>query len=283
MGAKKNSFQTTSKYTMKHIGVKFAGHVELEIELYQTSVTDQYYQLVQQNYQQHPPTFYDSARYNVEYLQQLVPQARELLGWDWIVDDFDIATTTRLHKDIELLIGQGFENIPAEWDSLINEMHFCLHAIETKRRTGALRDATMTVEWLNDSSIAMPDDFVFQPGVCYGDIKLQNPYVGHPPSMIFAQQDITNIFQTCRFHDRVKPGIVFCIAKTQAPKSFSSSWLNMYERWWRNKAPEFVEHHGWDHILRYTGWPVIGKVTNLAVLDQVCESSELSLESVNFY
>ena len=267
---------------MKQIGVKFAGYPELEIELNDPVVSDQYYNLIQQNYQQQFPTFYDSARYTIEYLQSLVPQARELLKWDWIVD-FSIKNTTRLHKDIEQLIGQGFENIPTEWDELVNELHFCLHAIETKRQTGAVRDATMTVEWLNDSGFAMPEDFEFQPGVSYGDIKLQNPYVGHPPSMIFSQQDTANVFQTCRFHDWVKPGIVFCIKKTQSPKSFSRDWISMYEKWWRQQAPEFVEHHGWSQILRYTGWPVVGHVTNLDVLDQVRTGPVLILDSIQFY
>ena len=268
---------------MKQIGVKFADYPELEIELFNNSLSDQYYQLVQQNYQQQFPTFYDSAKYNVEYLQSLVPQARELFGWNWITNDFSIENTTRLHKDIEQLIGQGFENIPEQWDNIINEMHFCLHAIETKRQTGAVRDATMTVEWLNDSVFAMPTDFEFQSGVSYGDIKLQNPHVGHPPSMIFSQRDTSDVFQTCRFHDLVKPGIVFCIANTRSAKSFSSNWLQMYKKWWDLNAPEFVEHHSWDQILRYTGWPVIGKVTNLSVLDQVRHSSQLALENLKFY
>jgi hypothetical protein len=268
---------------MKQIGVKFAGYPELEIELTDTPVTEQYCELIQQNYQQQFPTFYDSAKYTVEYLKSLAPLARQLFGWDWITDDFSMATTTRLHKDIEQLIGQGFENIPAAWDEIINEMHFCLHAIETKRQTGAVRDATMTVEWLNDSGFAMPENFEFRPGVSYGDIKLQNPYVGHPPSMVFSQQDTANIFQTCRFHDRVKPGIVFCIKKTKSPASFSNSWLSMYEKWWRQQVPEFVEHHGWSQILRYTGWPVVGRVTNLDVLDQVAVSPVLTLHELKFY
>jgi len=272
---------------MKQIGVKFAEHAELEIELNNLAVADRYHKLIQQNYQRQFPMFYDSAKYNVEYLQSLVPQARELFGWDWIVDDPFVNNTTRLHKDIEQLIGQGFENIPAEWDELVNEMHFCLHAIETKQQTGAVRDATMTVEWLNDSGFALPEDFVFQPTTSYGDIKLQNPYVGHPPMMIFNQKDKENIFQTCRFHDLVKPGIAFYIAKTLSKdpldKEFSTAWLETYKKWWHSNAPEFVEHHGWDKILRYTGWPVVGQVKNLAVLDQVRIAPILTLESINFY
>ena len=272
---------------MKQIGVKFTNYAELEIEFNNPVVSDQYYNLIQQNYQQQFPTFYDSARYTIEYLQSLVPQARELFKWDWIVDDFSIKNTTRLHKDIEQLIGQGFENIPTEWDELVNELHFCLHAIESKQHTGAVRDATMTVEWLNDSGFAMPEDFVFQTDTSYGDIRLQNPYVGHPPMMIFNQRDTLNIFQTCRFHDLVKPGIAFNIAKTltkDSSKKESCAWLiQTYKKWWYSNAPEFVELHGWDKILRYTGWPVVGQVKNLSVLDQVRIAPRLTIESINFY
>ena len=48
-----------------------------------------------------------------------------------------------------------------------------------------------------------------------------------------------------------------------------------------NEAPEFVEEHGINTILHYTGFPIIGKVENIDILEEIKMTNEiLELEDI---
>jgi hypothetical protein len=254
---------------MTDILVKYRGFEALEIELDKSSLSDTYKELVRKN-SQHPAISRDPCRYTVDYLKVLADQAKTLLGWDWISDTYDLATTTRLHKDIETYLAQGFENIPEEHDHLCHELHYALHAIQG----GNTRGQWIQVEWFNDDQLAMPEDFKFTQSLKFGDVKLQNPYVGHDPAFLFMQQDFDNIVQTCRFHDIVRPGINIMI------KPYKFELTNNYLDTLKIQAPVWFSCHGSDKIIRYTGWPCIGTVLNLQVLEQIAESAIFELEKV---
>jgi hypothetical protein len=114
----------------------------------------------------------------------------------------------------------------------------------------------------------------------FGDIKVQNPYVGHIPTLAYYQNDCSNIMQTCRFHDFVKPGIYI---ETREDKYYNNFSISEYINWWTTNAPEFVSTHGLEKLLHYTGQPVIGRVENLDDLHRVVNSDLiLELEKVEF-
>lgn len=254
---------------MADILVKYRGFPGLEIKLDGSSLGNNYKNLIRENIST-PAISRDPQKYTVEYLKHLALQAKTVLGWDWIADLYDLATTTRLHKDIETYLTQGFENIPEEHDHLCHELHYAIHAVQA----GSTRGQWLQVEWFNDASISMPDDFEFTCQLNFGDIKLQNAYVGHDPAFMFMQEDFSNIPQTCRFHDIVKPGINIMIDQ------YNFKVTDTYLTTLQQHAPDWVKQHGVDKILRYTGWPKIGTVLNLDVLQDIVDSPVFELEKV---
>jgi hypothetical protein len=260
---------------MHDIKVKFQNQPEIFIRLRNSAIADKYKQLVADCLLKEQPIFRDPNRYTHAYLQELAIQAKELLGWDWLSDTYTIEQTVRMHKDLEEFLAQGFSNIPSEYDNLVHELHFCLHKIEGGE---GKRGQWLQVEWFNDEGFdIMPGEVDFRLGLGFGDIRLQNPYVGHSPMMMFLQNDYSNFRQTCRFHDLARPGFNIVIEPWTAPGTLN---LHNYMQWFKKNAPDFVKEHGMEKILEFTGHPIIGNVVNLDVLAEVCKQPLLELESV---
>lgn len=250
--------------------VKYKNFPALEIELDDNSLKHNYKKLLKKNSRQ-PPISRDPCKYTLEYFSILAQQAKDVLKWDWIQDHYSLIQLVNLHKDIEEYLANGFQTIPKEHDELLHELHYALHAIAAKNSRGKW----IQVEWFNDDGFAMPDDLNFSTQLKFGDVKLQNPYVGHDPIFVYRQRDLSNIAQTCKFHDLVRPGINIMIKIDQ----FNST--NRYRDWYAANAPDWVEQHGWDKIMRYTGWPCVGRVKNLDVLKQLAISPLFEIESVH--
>jgi hypothetical protein len=245
-----------------------------------TELGRRYYQLVKQNYDQQAPIFRDRPRYTVDYMLELAQKAKDQIGWNWQFDHYDIETTALLHKDIETILSNGFDQIPAELDYLLHELHYCLHIIQPKTQgpeSGNLRDAWLQIEWYNDSTFDLDTTDIFQHNMMFGDIKLQNPYVGHGPLQIYLEKDFSNISQTCRFHDVVKPGINIAIIDFPYQVEVDKI-LDRFEK----HDPEFVLTHGRKKIASYIGYPVIGRVKNIKDLKLVAEAPLLELDRIEF-
>jgi hypothetical protein len=238
-----------------------------------------YFDLLKNQYEQDSsPMFRDPQRYTLEYFQNLANQAQQVLGWNWQRDHYDLATTTLLHKDIEKYLAAGFENIPQEHDHLLHELHFCLHAIES----GSRRDHWLQIEWFNNTGFSITEDEY--PGKLFlefGDIRLQNPYVGHHPLYVYKQQDSTNINQTCRFHDFIKPGINIVIQQDTYTNPKMFDW-NRYIKWFEDCASEFIDEHGINRLCKFTGHPVVGSVINLDDLHTLIKQPIISFEHIAY-
>ena len=258
---------------MSVIKLTFKGYPSLELAINNSSVGTAYYELVKLNYQHALPIFRDRVNYTVDRMLELAQQAKQSLGWDWVKDTYDVSTATQLHKNIETTLANGFEDVAEEHDELLHEIHYCLHAIQGNQ-TG--RCGWLQIEWYNDQGFDLDQTFTFASTMKFGDIKLQNPWVGHPPLTIFQEQDNTNILQTCKFHNFVKPGINIVL------EDFSSSDSTQVLDYFNKHAPEFVALHGAKKILHYLGYPVIGAVTNLSVLEQIVAAPALAFESLEF-
>jgi hypothetical protein len=122
----------------------------------------------------------------------------------------------------------------------------------------------------------LPDDFNFKSKLEFGDVKLQNPYVGHNPLFVYQQNDYTSISQTCKFHDLVRPGINLVIKKYEI-ENFS---MDECLQWFSTHGPEFVNRHGIEKIKHYVGLPVIGRVLNLDILEQIANAPKLTFEYI---
>lgn len=267
---------------MMFIIVQFKDHPELEIEIQDSDTGQQYYQLVKNNYQKEKPIYRDTLKFTPEYLKKLSLQARDAFGWNWDdVDDFASGIAPQLHKDLEILLANGFQNVPEEHDDLIHDLHYGLHLVQHGQHTGAGpsgRTSWLQIEWYNDQGFDLPSDFVFKDHLEVGDVRLQNPFVGHGPWQMWVEQDFINITQTCKFHDFVKPGITI---SHQPIKRFTQ--FDDLVKKFQQHDPEFVMTHGIDKIRRYTGHPVIGRVKNIDDLLSIAASPEfLELESLGF-
>jgi hypothetical protein len=264
-------------YSLSDIVIKFKNQPELNIVLDDNSTVDAWVELFKKNYQQEFPIFRDQKKYTLAYLNQLALQAKNELNWNCETDIKSIEDTIRLHKNLETMLANGFNSIPAEYDNLIHELHFCLHKAEyIDIRSQTNNRQWLQIEWFNDDGVPLDLTFEHIRKLKFGDIRLQNPYVGHIPLQVYDQNDYENIFQTCKFHDFVRPGLYI---HTGSPM-FDIN-LDEYIAWWQTNASEFVIQHGMNKILHYTGHPVIGRVTNLNDLEIVVNSNDiLELEYV---
>ena len=164
--------------------------------------------------------------------------------------------------------------MPAEHDNLLHELHYGLHILEhgTRKRVGWLQ-----IEWYNDEGFELDYSFEFSSSANFGDLKFQNPFVGHGPLQMYDEQDFINISQTCKFHTFVKPGIN--IATGDFPE------ITAYDdiiKLFKEHDPAFVELHGEEKIRHYTGYPKIGRVINVDDLSLCLQEPILVFESMSF-
>lgn len=258
------------------IRVKFHGHADLIIQVDDTETGQLYYELTRQQVQQQQPFYADTSLYTPEYMITLAQQARDAFGWDWFSSTYDTSVTARLHKDLEHSIGQlGFESVPEQYDQLLYDLHHCLHAIQ-HGKTQPGRDEHFQLEWFTDCSGPLPASFEFSETSSFGDLILINPYVGHNPLQVYRENDWTSIETTCRFHDRVKPGIVI----TQGFNCAKDVIVDAFKQ----HVPEFVAVHGEQKIRYYSGVARIGQVINRETFRALLQSpGVLQLDQVELY
>jgi hypothetical protein len=94
---------------------------------------------------------------------------------------------------------------------------------------------------------------------------------------MYNERDFINISQTCKFHTFVKPGINISIS--DFPEiTFTDKIIRLFKQ----HDPAFVEQHGEEKIRHYTGYPLIGHITNLDSLEQCLSADILVLDSLSF-
>lgn len=249
----------------------------LTAELEDSVTGKNYYNLLYKNYNSQMPILRDPAKYTVEYMSSLVKQANHKLGWNWDYKAGDHEVAARLHKDIEVLLEKGFDSIPADCDELVHEIHQCLHLLNEGRNHSVLRQDWLQIEWYNDNTIPIDDSFKFQDSTTFGDIKLQYPFVGASPLQLYIEKDYQKISQTCKFHSVIRPGINIVINNF---KKFTEHQKLLDDI--KKNDDTFYHLHGPEKILRYTGYPVIGKVTNLDDLMYIVKQPILEFEKIEF-
>ena len=255
--------------------IKFKNFDYLICNINNDSVGLRYYELVKTNYQQSFPIYRDRPKFTKEYLSLLAEQANNYFKWDWNVEELALENTTQLHKDIEQLLMNGFDSIPAELDHVIHDLHYGLHILQDNVVPSRL--GWMQIEWYNDSGFSL-EEYKFKTKLDLGDLRLQNPYVGHGPLQVYTEKDFSNIRQTCKFHDFVKPGINLVTVSTDEFTE-TDDLITKFQQ----HDPEFIKMHGIEKIKSYIGFPVVGKVENTDLLEQIVYSKEIiELEAIEF-
>lgn len=264
--------------------IKFSNVDELHINFLDLPLIKKFVDLCHHNYVYQKPIVRDYKNYDIDVLKNLANQAKDLLGWNWIKsnDQYnDLAVTTQMHKDLEIFLSNGYNNIPAGFDQLLHDLHVALHSAQ-----GSNNRNNIQLEWFNDDGFPLNDhDLEFVNDNTLGAVVLQNPYVGHPPAWVYGQNDHNNIWQTCRFHDVVKPGIVINLIgnleKTVVP--ISKKQQDDYISWFQKHAPDFLDHHGKEKMLRNLGSPVIGYVANNHVLLELKKQQHIKFDYLHFH
>jgi len=259
------------------IAVHFDAQPVLDICVDNTETGRMYFDLCREQNTVQEPFYRDTLMYTPDYMIELAEQAQQAFGWDWFSDHYDLSVTTQLHKDLEHSVGQlGFANIPAEYDTLLYELHHCLHAVQSGK-TAPGRWDNLQVEWLTDNAAPLPATFEFKESHNQGDLILINPYVGHNPVQIYREQDFGSLSTTCRFHNIIKPSIVLTARAYHVAKDTVLQQFVQLD-------PEFVDLHGAEKIKYYTGSAVIGHVQDPAVLQHITQfTGVLTLDHVEFH
>ena len=136
----------------------------------------------------------------------------------------------------------------------------------------------MQVEWYNDHGFEIQaNEYPAKLNLEFGDLRLQNPYVGHHPLYLYQQQDSIDIQQTCRFHNFVKPGLNLVI--NHENKKFD---IDQYLNWFRTHGADFLNTHGEEMLLKFTGHHVIGHVVKKNDLETVVSTPILEFEYLKF-
>jgi len=259
---------------MSIINVHFKNKPVLQLLIESSMVGQSYYNLVKQVYEKEKPIYRDANRYTEDYMHSLALQVRDILGWNWITDNYNAKNAIRFHKDIEVLLQNGFDNVPAEFDEVLHEIHYGLHISEWDRSN---HGGWLQIEWYNDEGIDLDSSFKFKKTMSVGDVKLQNPYVGHGPTQIYTEQDNINISQTCKFHDLIRPGINISTANYE--QLDEESVIEFFKKY----DSKFVNLHGEEKIKNNIGYPVIGNVVNLDDLEYCLQDKNmLELEKLTF-
>jgi hypothetical protein len=88
----------------------------LEIEFNNTPLADQYQQLIQDTYKNDTHVICrDQKYYTLEVLQKLAIEASQAFNWNWNTSDLSIDNLTLMHKDIENLVGNGYQKNMMNW------------------------------------------------------------------------------------------------------------------------------------------------------------------------
>lgn len=253
------------------IKITFDRHKPLVIALDQTPVTETFLKVLRRNLYINDFVFRDPIKYTPAYFTKLCLQVKEALGWDWIKDEYSLSQTTKMHKFIESALDktESFKKIPGDQQNLIHEAHFCIHQMQYGKNE---RKPFIQIEWFNDDHEPLPPGVNFDYKLQFGDLILQNPYVGHPPLQCWQQNDYKDIFRTCQFHDIVKPGIKISTMNTL--NVFDSKDLEDYKSWWLDNCGDYVKEVGWDKIKYYTGFPKIGQVVDKDNLQKIINDAE---------
>jgi len=255
---------------MYKINVYFENHDPISIHLIDHPVAEKFFYLSRKHYQNHPVVFRDNIKYTMKYFEKLAAEANDKLNWNWKTKNITSVDTIVMHEDLEKVLNDegDFSVIPEHLDNLIHELHYCLHNIQFKENPS--RSGHFQIEWFTNKYLDIDDDFRFTTDIGFGDLILQNPFVGHNPLRCYTDNDFDDITRTCKIPVRIKSGIVIA--------TFNKLELDdpaHYYEWWHTKGKAVVDQVGYSTILKYTGEGKIGEVTNKENLLKILQSTDI--------
>jgi hypothetical protein len=190
-----------------------------------------------------------------------IKKANDLFGFDWPLIPDTQEKYNDMHKDIETASEKKAD--------LLQSIHHDLHVKEVGNNATQIQ-----VVWSESLGqfydkkqigVAMPIDAEpFEKKIKRGDVYLGFPHVGKSPEACMLQNDNSNLFQTCRLHDKITCDLVISIVD-QVCKT-DEQLISWYEE---NKITMFTK----EEMLKYNGWATIGEVINKDEIDNMIWSN----------
>jgi len=187
-----------------------------------------------------------------------IKTANELFGFNWPLSPRSQEDYNMMHKDIE--------TAPKHKADLLQQIHNDLHVKESH----GSKASHIQVVWSESLgqfyrkkpiSYDMPDHAEpFEKELKYGDVYLGFPHVGKSPEVCMLQNDVSNLNQTCKIHNKIVCDILISLSNQTC--NTDNDLLLWYEA---NKITMFTK----EEMLKYNGWAKIGEVINKDDIENV--------------
>ena len=194
---------------------------------------------------------------NEDFMQK-IKKANDLFGFDWPLNPQTQDEYNLMHKDIE--------TAPKHKADLLQQIHNDLHVKESH----GSKASHIQVVWSESLgqfyrkkpiSYDMPDHAEpFEKELKYGDVYLGFPHVGKSPEVCMLQNDVSNLNQTCKIHNKIVCDILISLSNQTC--NTDNDLLLWYEA---NKITMFTK----EEMLKYNGWAKIGEVINKDDIENV--------------
>ena len=275
---------------MSKIYVEINQTLNFNIEIYEDTISQLFFQQHQDITQQYPThstaTIVDSTKYNINYFIDQISQANSIRALDWtkyhIQDGIENYHSNQLqfnkmHKDLEVVAGiHKYAGLNEEQKTLIDDMHCCLHSLETSQAPLDYhfdsRSYILFNYYVGYNLNSMPEPVKFKRSIAPGEVMLDYPYVGKEPIFCMIHNDNSILQQTCKMIDKVSVSWKLHVGNEVGQKWGPDPWpkdVDAELTAWYYKNKTDLDALGYDlkKIINHTGFCTIGRIDNLSVLD----------------
>jgi hypothetical protein len=275
---------------MPKIYVEINQAVDFNIDIYDTPVGEKFFNQHVSTMARDPvravPVITDFTKFTLTYFLTLIEQACATGTVNWSAYQLlpgpenykaNQIQFNLMHKDLEVVAGLNhYAGLDEAQKNLIDEMHCCLHNLET---TEAPLDYVFSgrtfanISYFTNSpnNNEIPEPVQFARSIQPGEIMLDYPYVGKEPFFCMMHHDNSMLLQTCKMIDRIglnwKLHLNTNIGTRWGPPPWPDDVDAALTDWfYKNQADMATLGYSLQRILDHTGFCIPGKIDDLSKL-----------------
>lgn len=237
----------------------------------------------------------DATKYTINYFIDLIKQAQSQGAIDWSHYDIKFGPEyyaenqlqfNNMHKDLEVVAGiHKYGDLSSEARSLIDEMHCCLHTLETDSApldynfTG--RDWILFNYYADLEKTLMPEPVKFTREIQPGQVILDYCYVGKEPLVCALHDDNSILLQTCKMIDRISASWKLYTGKytcqawlPQMPDNIDQTLTNWY---YQHEDDMKTLGYSLEKIIDHTGFYVVGEIDDHSVFSYLNNTPNITV------